>query len=368
MAVIALDATYAMDPEPSGIAMYSRRLIEELAALETPHRFLLCYRVSRFGQRREFLCPRTPGEARFGTRFYQEPFTFWLPWQAELFHSLAQRPPGFRFRREIVTVFDAFPLTGTDYSTADFRRKFSTLLREAVARAALVLTASHCVREQLIDLLRAEAGKIRVIPLGVDLPGKRLSQAERDAERRRWAGDGGKILFTAGAIQTRKNTLNMLRALERLPAEFQLLLAGGKGYGHEAVFDYIHERRLEQRVRALGYVSAAELAKLYEAANVFLFPSLEEGFGLPVLEAMAHGTPVVTSSASSLPETGGDAALYAEPNDPDDIAEKIRQAAEDSDLRTRLVERGFARARQFTWRRTAEATLAAYDEALKMHP
>src|SRR5438046_9367790 len=126
MACIALDATYAVDPEPSGVAVYSRRLIKSLAAMESRHRFLLCYRLSRFGRRKEFLRPAKPAGApgpEFCVRYYQEPLTFWLPWQARLFHSLAQRPPAFHFHKEVVTVFDIFPISGQDYSTPGFQRK-----------------------------------------------------------------------------------------------------------------------------------------------------------------------------------------------------------------------------------------------------
>ena len=148
MATIGLDATYTVEPKPSGIAVYSRKLIEALATLDTPHRFLLCYRLSRFARRREFLRPASTGgsqKSHFSVRLFQEPLTFWLPWQAELFHSLAQRPPAFRFRREIVTVFDIFPITGQEYSSPDFRRKFSALLLEAVGFAPEAFTCVFAV-------------------------------------------------------------------------------------------------------------------------------------------------------------------------------------------------------------------------------
>src|SRR5271157_2075880 len=134
MATIALDATYSAEPQLTGIGVYSRRLIETLLTLKTPHRFLVCYRMSRLGRRQYFLQPGSVLGARalFSVRVYQEPITFWLPWQAQLFHSLAQRPPAFHFRQEIVTVFDVFPLTGENYSTPDFRKKFSALLLQAV--------------------------------------------------------------------------------------------------------------------------------------------------------------------------------------------------------------------------------------------
>jgi hypothetical protein len=120
MATIALDASFIFDTNPTGIATYSRRLMESLAQLDAAHRFLLCYRLSRIGKWRQFLRPADP---RFSVQLFQRPLTFWLPWQAEIFHSLAQRPPAFRFKHEVVTVHDVFPITGPDYSTPDFQRK-----------------------------------------------------------------------------------------------------------------------------------------------------------------------------------------------------------------------------------------------------
>ena len=366
MATIALDATYSADPQLTGIGVYSRRLIETLVTLDTPHRFLLCYRLSRLGRRRHFLRPRSlPGaRVQFSVRVYQEPVTFWLPWQAQLFHSLAQRPPAFHFRQEVVTVFDIFPMTGENYSTADFREKFSDLLLRAVGRAARVITSSHATERLLISHAQVAPGKIRVIPLGVDPPAVILSPDQRLQERARILGGGGEMLLSVGVMQTRKNTLNMLKALKTLPAKYRLVLSGGDGYGSEAIHNFIRTESLGDRVELLGFVDDAQLARLYQAASVFLFPSLEEGFGIPVLEAMASGVPVVTSNVSSMPEVGGEAALYVDPHDPADIAQKVVQAIEDSALRASLVQKGLARASEFTWRRTAEATLAVYNEIL----
>jgi glycosyltransferase involved in cell wall biosynthesis len=369
MATIGLDATYSVDPQPSGIAVYSRKLIEALAALNTPHRFLLCYRLSRFARRREFLRPASmPGsqKSHFSVRLFQEPLTFWLPWQAELFHSLAQRPPAFRFKREIVTVFDIFPITGEEYSSADFRRKFSALLLEAVRRATRVITPSRYTAEQLITHTPVSQDKLRVIPLGVDPPSSNLSPGERLLARERLAGKGNALILTVGVLQTRKNTLNALRALEKLPAHYRLILVGGDGYGSETIHDYIRRQGLGSRLQVRGYVTREELQSLYQSASVLLFPSLEEGFGIPVLEAMANGLPVVASRTASLPEVGGEAALYVDPYDPQDIADKVRCAVEDPDLRRRMIQQGLARAQKFCWRRVAEATLEVYNEALAL--
>jgi len=367
MATIALDATYSVDPLLTGIGVYSRRLIETLLTLESPHRFLICYRFSRFGRRQHFLrAGAVPSaRARFSVQVYQEPFTFWLPWQAELFHSLAQRPPAFHFRREIVTVFDVFPITGEEYSTLDFRLKFSALLRQAVGRAARVITSSHATEELLVRRAQVARENIRVVPLGVDPPAVFLSPEIRLRERERLLGKDAEMILSVGVLQTRKNTLNMLKALQTLPSNYQLVLAGGDGYGAEAIHEFIRSESLGDRVKLLGYVDDARLVPLYQAASVFLFPSFEEGFGIPVLEALANGVPVVTSNTSSMPEVGGDAALYVNPHDPAEIADTVVQAAEDFPLRATLIQKGLARAREFTWRRTAEATLAVYDEILR---
>ncbi len=367
MATIGLDATYAVDREPSGMAVYSRKLIESLAALETPHRFLVCYRLSRFSRRREFLRPRSAAGARgpsISIRLFQEPLTFWLPWEARLFHSLAQRPPAFRFEKEVVTVHDIFPLTGRDYSTPEFQRKFSALLREAVERAVRVITPSQYTADQLVKHVGLRNKKICVIPEGVEPATQTMTREERGGERERLVGEGNEMVLSVGVLQTRKNTLNALRALEGLPARYRLVLAGGDGHGSEAVHDFIRKERLESRVVVLGHVASERLPALYQASSVLLFPSFEEGFGLPVLEAMAYGLPVVASRASSLPEVGGEAALYVDPHDPRDIAEKVERAVEDRALRRRMIEQGLARARQFTWRRTAEGTLKVYEEVL----
>jgi glycosyltransferase involved in cell wall biosynthesis len=351
MATIGLDATYTVEPQPSGVAVYSRKLIEALATLETPHRFLLCYRLSRFARRREFLRPAsTPGsqKSHFSVRLFQPPLTFWLPWQAELFHSLAQRPPAFRFRREIVTVFDIFPITGHEYSTADFRRKFSALLLEAVERATRVITSSCYTAEQLL----AHAST--------------LSPGERLLARARLVGEGNEMILSVGVLQTRKNTLNALRALEKLPDRYRLILVGGDGYGSGTIHDYIRRQGLGPRVQVRGYVTREELQSLYQSASVLLFPSLEEGFGIPALEAMASGLPVVASRTASLPEVGGEAALYVDPHDPQDIANKVLRAVEDSELRRKMIQQGLKRAQEFSWRRVAEATLKVYDEVLSL--
>jgi glycosyltransferase involved in cell wall biosynthesis len=355
MASIGLDASYIFGAYPTGSATYSRRLIESLAELDTFHHFVICYRMSRLRKRREFLRP-TGTSARM--------LTFWRPWRTDLFHSLAQRAPSFRFRREVVTIHDIFPIAGHDYSTPEYARKFSTVLREAAGRAERIITGSQFTAGLLQRECGVEPARIRVTPYGVDLPAQTLSPEESLLKRERLVGAGNEMLLSVGMLETRKNVVNALRALKMLPERYHLLLVGGDGYGHEAIHASIAEQKLETRVHRSGYVPGDRLRTFYQSASALLFPSLEEGFGFPVLEAMAHGLPVVTSNTSSLPEVGGVAALYADPRDPCAIAAQVAQAVESSAVRERMIAEGLARAREFTWRRTAEQTLQVYDELL----
>jgi O-antigen biosynthesis alpha-1,2-mannosyltransferase len=369
MATIGIDATYTADPRPSGMGLFAKRFIEGLAKVSSPHHYLLCYRPSRFRQRRHFLKPRPrPGQSTpvFSTSYYQEPFTFWLPWRTDVFHSLAQRPPAFRFRREVVTVNDVFPITGEDYSTSEFREKFSRLLREAVARAARVIVPSEYSARRVADHTGTPRDIIRVVPYAAEVPARLLSEEERRAARARWVGEDGIMILHVGVLQNRKNLLNALRALLLLPPHYRLVLAGGDGYGAKSIHDMIHTCHLEARVTRLGYVPDDQLTLLYQAATVFLFPSWEEGFGIPVLEAMAHGTPVVASRASSLPEAGGGAAVYVDPADPQDIARALTQVVDGPELRATMVERGFERVRAYTWHDMAAATVQIYEEVLSL--
>lgn len=366
MSTVAIDGTYVVDPRPTGVSVYSRRLIESLAGIETPHRFLIGYRVSRWRRHTNFIrfenCAngwRPP----FSTVLFQDPWTFWLPWQADLFHSLAQRPAPFRFRNEVVTVFDLFPLVGRGYSAPSFQRKFTRLLIEAAGRAARVITPSQYTADELVRHTGTARDKICVIPLGVDMPNPdRFFPAP--GERERWAGKGNELILMVGVVQTRKNTLGALHALERLPQRYHMALVGGDGYGSEPVHEYIQKSGLGSRLRVVGYASREVVESLYRAASVLLFPSFEEGFGLPVLEAMARGLPVIASGTSSLPEVGGEAVVYVNPRDEGEMAAQVIRACEDHDLRKQMIQKGLERVKEFSWGRMAKATLSVYNQVL----
>jgi glycosyltransferase involved in cell wall biosynthesis len=171
------------------------------------------------------------------------------------------------------------------------------------------------------------------------------------------------MILSVGAIQIRKNTARLIQAFESLPPDWSLVLAGSPtGYGAAQILERIEMSRAKDRIHVAGYVSPQELEDFYARAAIFALPSLDEGFGIPVLEAMAHGVPVVTSNCSALPEVAGDAALLVDPMNADQLAATLSQLANNPEMRDFLAKTGFERVAAFPWRRAVDETYAVYRE------
>ena len=340
---IALDATYSLDPNLSGVGVYSREILHGLARAHPEAAYLFCYRPHRYS--RSFSAPLPPGCHRR---------LLWRDWpsSADLFHGLNQRIHSTSYRRTISTFHDLFVMTG-EYSTPEFREKFSAQARIAAERSDIIITVSHFTASQVKALLGVESARIRVIPHGSRPASRQLLPRRREPM----------ILFV-GAIQRRKNVVRLIEAFEQTAAGWTLLLAGSTGFGAEEALQRIEASPRKNDIRVLGYVPDASLQELYQRASVFAFPSLDEGFGMPVLDAMSHGLPVLTSNRSALPEVAGDAALLVDPADTTSIAQGLRDLTEDKALQDRLGELGLARSAGFTWERAVGDTWKVYQELL----
>ncbi len=328
---IALDATYSLGNNLTGVGVYSREILHGLADSHPEEEFLWCYRTHRFLRSyRE----RTPKNVVRRLLVGDPP--------GDLFHALNQRVDA-RGTKTVSTFHDLFVLTG-EYSTADFRARFAEQARGAAERSDVIVAVSQFTANQVEELLHVPPQRIRVVPHGVRLPPP--SKAAKED-----------IVLFVGAIQKRKNVARLIQAFKRLPSNWRLILAGSaEGYGAaEELAAAQGEARIEER----GYVSNDTLAGLYARARVFAFPSLDEGFGMPVLDAMAHGIPVVTSNRSAMPEIAGDAAILVDPFDVDAIADGLLRASANA---VDLAQRGLERARQFSWSSAVEKTWAVYDE------
>jgi len=334
---IALDATYSLGRNLSGVGVYSREILFGLAELHPEEEFLWCYRSHRFLRSyRDGIAKNAVRRLLVGTP------------PGDLFHALNQRVDA-RANRTVTTFHDLFVMTG-DYSTPDFRARFTAQAREAAERSDAIIAVSQFTASQIEDLLKIPAERIRVVPHGVHMPEPSTMPRE-------------KLVLLVGAIQRRKNVATLVKAFAAMPQGWRLILAGAAdGYGAEAELQAVQQSPRKHDIDVLGYVPAEQLAQLYNRASIFAFPSLDEGFGIPVLEAMAHGIPVVTSNRSALPEVAGGAALLADPRSVEEISAALLRLAESDSLRADLAGRGRERARQFSWRSALEKTWAVYDE------
>jgi glycosyltransferase involved in cell wall biosynthesis len=342
---IALDATYSIGRNLSGVGVYSREILEGTAAEHPEARLLFCYRPHRFLRSFERSLP--PNCSR---RLLHEPL---VPRSAGVFHGLNQRLPRARLRRAVATFHDLFVITG-EYSSPEFRRRFEQQAKDAAARADLVIAVSEFTARQVQQCLGVDRGRLRVIHHGVTPPEREPPDA---ASRER-------IVLHVGAVQKRKNVARLVRAFERLGPDWRLVLAGSNGFGASDVLRAIDLSPARARIDLLGYVPAGELERWYERAAIFAFPSLDEGFGMPVLDAMARGVPVLTSNRSAMPEVTGGAALLVDPEDAEALAANLKDLAENEELRKELVSRGRRRAADFTWRTAVSKTWSVYCELL----
>lgn len=267
---------------------------------------------------------------------------------------------------QVVTVHDlAFHHFPEQYPAAK-QRYLRLMTRLSVNRARRVIAVSEATRQDIIQLYGLPAERIVTIPNGIGAEMQPLP-ADDVAEFRREQGLPEDFLLFLGTLQPRKNLETLLRAYATITNEvdWPLVVAGGTGWQFDRIFGLVRQLGLVERVRFVGYVASHQLPLWYNAATLFVYPSLYEGFGLPVLEAMACGTPVIAANTSSLPEVVGDAGLLVDPRSARGLASTMLAVAGDGDLRQQLGLRGRARARDFSWTRTAELTVEVYRQALR---
>lgn len=326
--------------------MYGREILFGLASAHPESRFHYCYRPHRL---LKSFVERHPINA------HRRLLSYSTPPRASLFHALNQRVEySTRTLPTVVTFHDLFVLSG-EYSSADFRERFAQQARQAAERADLIIAVSQFTADQVRDLLSVPESRLRVIPHGTRPPA--VIPPGDDAREN--------LILHVGAIQKRKNLIRLVQAFELLDPPWRLILAGApSGWQSEEVLARIKASPARARIDVTGYVSDNALEDLYHRARVLAFPSLDEGFGIPVVEAMARGLPVLTSNRSALPEAAGGAALLVDPLDTESIAHGLAKLTTGAALRNELRSKGLARAAAMTWERAVAQTWAVYQELL----
>jgi glycosyltransferase involved in cell wall biosynthesis len=372
---VAIDYTSAL-AQGGGIGRYTRELVRALAAqdVRTDYRLFVALR------RRDAL-PDTPGVNFTWAAARLDP-----AWFARLWHRLRvplrierwtgpvdllhapdfTLPPVEPDTRTLLTVHDLSFVRAPEAAAPGLRAYLNRVVPRSVRRADHILVDSDATRRDLIDLYGTPGEKVSVVYSGVDARFGPVEDAGAiRAVRAKYGIGDGPFILSVGTVQPRKNYARLAEALHRLDRpDLPLVIAGGKGWLEDDLYARIDALGLGGRVRFIGFVDDDDLPALYSTARVFAFPSLYEGFGLPPLEAMACGTPVVASNVSSVPEVVGEAGLLVDPLDVDALAGALARALDDEGLRASLIEQGRERAGEFTWDQTASAVRRQYDALL----
>ncbi len=375
---IAIDGRHLFD-QLSGIGRYTSELVSALYAEKCEHNiYLYAYRGSKlFTHISHDMDEAKLNEVLGQSSGFRVPYPFRkisrlsVTWVA----NHRKRPPIHAFLwtnflgdfsrdyKSIITIHDMAHHYYPHYVVPGHDVNLPRYLKSHASRADLILCISENTRKDVINILGVPEEKVWVTYMGVS----RVFCSNRDenllSDLRKRYGLPERFILFVGTIEPRKNLVKLVEAFHMLYSRDRikepLVIVGGKGWKNEPLYELIRKLKIEDRIIFTGHVSDTDLPLFYNSATVFAYPSLYEGFGMPVIEAMACGVPVVTSNVSSLPEVAGDAAILVNPEDPEEIASGINRILTDEDLYKNLQDRGFKQASKFTWESCAKKTLEA---------
>jgi glycosyltransferase involved in cell wall biosynthesis len=367
---IAIDARKLHD---FGIGTYIRNVLMGLARIDQQTEYIALCRpadleaISELGANFRAV-PETAAPYSLGEQI-------WIPLtlareRAHLLHEPHYVLPPATRCRSVVTIHDCIHLMFPQYLPGRFAYLYARAsMWSAVHKSDRILTVSEASKRDILRFFDVDAGKVNVIYNAIDERFLSPPDEERmDQVRQRYQLDHPFLLYV-GNIKPHKNLERLIDAFGRVRArgltDLRLLIIGDEISKYPPLRQAVHRHRLDKYVRFLGFQPYDTLSAFYRLARAFVFPSIYEGFGLPPLEAMACGTPVVTSNVSSLPEIAGGAAILVDPYDPASIAEGVTRAVADESLRVQLIERGFARARDFSWAQSVTAIHRIYMDVLE---
>lgn len=367
---IAIDGRELLPRPATGIATYLKLLLSSEEVAGSGHSFFL------FLNQHCSFSPRHPNieiiaKNEHMTRVYDQ---FAIPLLlkatgAELLFSPYPKLPLLRPCPAVITIHDLIPLVYPGYKNSVKSRLLRAAYKIYARSAELILADSQCSKRDAVSELGAVEEKIEVVYLAPDDLFEPIADAEKVSKAKDKCGIKGEFIFTIGNFKPHKNLKTLIQAFSCLPADvregLQLVLAGGHDEYWPGIKKFAQSKGLSEAVLFPGYVEEALLPSLYSCAALFVYPSLYEGFGLPIIEAMACGAPVLASPSASIPEVAGDAALYFDPASPDDLARKMLKVLTDKGLRADLAARSLQRARSFSKKGFAGKLIGLFEKAAK---
>lgn len=342
----------------SGLGQYTRKLIEWLPQVDSQNDYHFFHCWKNFGGRTY---------DRLGWENCILPLRAWRQ-KIDVLHVPAFAMPLLKkvAKRMVVTVHDLIGVIFPQHLSLASRFYWSRWLPFVNRNADRMIVDSESTKGDVIRCMKFDPGKIRVVPLAVDENFASPKEKREILEVCAKYSIRRPFVFFLGNVEPRKNLPRLIRAFRRLRGErkieHRLVIAGSRSWRYPELAESFRDSAVKESVQLIDYVHQSDLAALYQASELFIFPSLYEGFGLPILEAMACGVPVITSNVSSIPEVGGDAVCYINPYDEKEIARAIQEVLTNGTLWRELQEKGLKRVRQFSWRRTAEETRRVFEE------
>lgn len=369
---VAIDA-HMVGAQETGNETYIVNLIRALQGMDLPH---IEVDILQTPRSKSALDPTLPSQAFRTVQVTPENPFVRVPWSiprlvrrehVDVLHMTYNAPPWLSSSALVISVHDLAYRLYPQYYSLRVRLLLSLLVPLSARRAERVVTLSENSRQDIVRECGVSAEKVIVIPAAAPPEFRVVGDSARLGTVKARYDLHKSFVLAVGNLEPRKNLVRLVRAYAALrqsgAISHQLVIVGQAHWQGSAIGREVNELGLSEEVVFTGYVPTDDLVTLYNTATVFVYPSLYEGFGLPILEAMSCGTPVITSNVASMPEVGGEAALLVNPRSVEDLAQALGRVLADETLRHELKEKGLHQASQFSWEQTARLTLQAYEEA-----